>query len=84
MNLRHYFDRVVLINLQRRPDRLAQARRALRECRWPFQSPEIFAAVDGQTRRPPAHWPHNSASWACLKSHQRVLKKALADRVKIF
>jgi hypothetical protein len=82
MNLRHYFDRVVLINLKRRPDRLAQARRALRACRWPFKAPEIFEAVDGRVRRPPAWWPHNAASWACLKSHQRVLKKALADQVK--
>jgi len=82
MNLKNYFDRVVLINLPRRPDRLAQAKKNLRQARWPFRSPEIFAAIDGASTRPPKNWRYGAGSWGCLQSHRAVLQQAIADDVQ--
>ncbi len=82
MNLRGYFDRVVLVNLPRRPDRLRQVKKALRECAWPFQQPEVFAAVDGLVSPPPPHWKHQAGAWGCTQSLLAVLEQALADGVK--
>jgi len=81
-DLKGYFDRVVLINLKRRPDRLAQVTKALRECQWPFKQPEIFEAVDGLDLPPPSGWKRGLGAWGCLKSHQQVMRKAIADGVK--
>jgi hypothetical protein len=80
-SLRGYFDRVVLVNLPRRPDRLAQARRALEACDWPFRQPEIFAAVDGRTAALPAGWRFGRGAWGCLQSHAQILTRAIADGV---
>jgi len=82
MKIKSYFDRVVLINLKRRPDRLARIKRELRRCRWPFKQPEIFEAVDGLVARPPASWSASPGAWGCLESHRQILSRALADGVK--
>lgn len=44
-NLQQTFDRVVVINLARRADRLARFNRLL--CDWPFKTPQRFEAIDG-------------------------------------
>jgi len=82
MNLKKHFDRVVLINLKRRPDRLARVKAALKECRWPFKQPEIFEAVDGLISPPPAGWRASPGAWGCLQSHRQILSRAIADGVK--
>jgi len=82
MNLARYFDRVVVINLKRRPDRLARVTAALRRCHWPFLQPMVFAAVDGLVETPPAHWKAGPGAWGCLQSHHRVLRQAIQDGVE--
>jgi hypothetical protein len=82
LNLLTYFDRVVLINLKRRPDRLKQAQDALRQCRWPFKWPEVFEAVDGSTALIPPHFKHGPGAWGCLKSHKQILEQAVKDHVR--
>lgn len=81
MDLTHYFDRVVLVNLKRRRDRLVQTQRALRQCRWPFQSPQVFAAIDGTLTPPPAKWRKMAGVWGCAQSHLAILEQALRDGV---
>jgi len=82
MNLQQYFDRVVVINLKRRPDRLARLKQSLQQCQWPFQEPEIFEAVDGRVYPPPPGWRSGPGAWGCKMSHQTVLGQAVADGVK--
>jgi hypothetical protein len=81
LNLLTFFDRVVLIGLRRRPDRLAQAAEALRRCDWPFRQPEYFPAVDGLLSPPPAYFKHGHSAWGCLCSHRRVLGRAIRDGI---
>jgi len=82
MNFKNYFDRVVLINLKRRPDRLAQTKKNLRAAGWPFLMPVIFPAKDGKTLRPPKDWRHGKGGWGCLQSHRAILQQAWADGVQ--
>ncbi len=81
MNFERYFDRVLLINLKRRPDRLAKALDALKNCRWPFQWPEIFPAIDGSVVPCPSTWKSGGGAWGCMKSHQAILERAISDGV---
>lgn len=82
MNLKEYFDRVVLINLRRRPDRLTQVTKSLQLCNWPFKQPEVFEAVDGLTESCPDSWLSGKGAWGCLCSHHRVLDLAIRDGVR--
>ena len=75
------FDRAVVINLPRRPERLARFRAATAPD-WPFAIPQTFAAVDGSTCPPaPPSWSHGPGAWGCLQSHRAVLDAAIADGV---
>lgn len=74
------FDRVVVISLERRPDRLAGFWERLPPD-VPFPRPVVFAGIDGQAERPPAWWKTSAGAWGCLRSHQLVIASALADGV---
>jgi len=81
MDLLNYFDRVVVLNLKRRPDRLARLNAALRECHWPFKHPTVFSAVDGNLVPFPEGWQSGAGAWGCMRSHQRIFEEAMMDRV---
>ncbi len=79
MDLRQYFDRVVLINLKRRPDRLTHAKQVLELSQWPFKPPVVMEAVDGTIASKPLHWKSSPGAWGCLRSHQQALQSAILD-----
>ena len=78
--LANFFDRVVVINLARRADRLARFSKRL-EGNWPFAMPERFEGIDGSALPMPATWDKGAGAWGCLQSHRAVLDSAIADGV---
>lgn len=80
--LREYFDRVVVINLARRVDRLEAFEHELTEKGWPFKRPEVFSAVDGAKVCAPKGFVSGDGAWGCVRSHVAVLERALNDGVK--
>jgi len=80
------FDRVVVLNLDRRPDRLTAFRSRV-PTDWPFCSVERVPAFDGsaipRSEIPAWYAPDNKeryrGAWGCFQSHLGVWQKALAD-----
>lgn len=80
IELNRTFERVVVINLRRRADRLQRFWERL-EGNWPFAQPRRFEAIDGSTVPMPATWDKGPGAWGCLLSHRAVLDAAIADGV---
>lgn len=68
------FDRTVVINLKRRPDRLARFQAEFKGS--PFGTPEVVEAVDGHTMQPPASFQSGAGAFGCKQSHVQVLNQA--------
>jgi hypothetical protein len=73
------FDRVVVINLARRAERMARFNQLFQA--WPFKTPQRFEAIDGSQVPLPGDWPHGPGAWGCMLSHRAVLGSAIADGV---
>lgn len=80
------FDRVVCINLARRPERWQRFQAGL-PTDWPFRPATRFEAIDGQ-RVPPPEWygcspevpdwrNRRRGPWGCLRSHLAIWEQAL-------
>lgn len=80
--LKTYFDRVVVINLDRREDRWKAVQEKLAKINWPFKEPERFSAYDGDKLPTPIGWTSGKGTWGCLLSHREVLARAIQDRVQ--
>jgi glycosyl transferase family 25 len=77
--LKNYFDRVVIINLDRREDRWKAIKDKLSKINWPFKEPERFSAYDGNYLPTPVGWKDGPGTWGCLLSHREVLARAIQD-----
>lgn len=75
------FDRVVVISLARRPDRLAAFQSRLADA-WPGTKCEVFVAVDGQQEPPPPGWKTTPGAWGCYRSHLAVIEQAIAEGIE--
>ena len=71
------FDRVVVVNLARRPERIARFWQTLGN--WPFRKPERFEAIDGSAVSVPPEWKMGAGAWGCMLSHRQILRSAIAD-----
>ena len=76
------FDRIIVISLRRRPDRLAAFRDRIAEA-WPAGAARltVFEAVDAHRCPPPEWWRGPAGAWGCYRSHQRIIEEALADEL---
>jgi hypothetical protein len=79
--VREFFNRVVVISLKRRTDRLERLKRELGAVDWPFVDPILFEAVDGNKVPVPATWGSGGGAWGCMQSHRWVLERAIIDDV---
>jgi len=80
------FDRCVVINLDRRPERLQAFRKRL-PIDWPFAPVERVPAFDGVNAEPPPwyggeHRRRLAGAWACFSSHLAIWRQALADGIE--
>lgn len=80
MDLHSFFDRVLVINLDRRPDRWNSFKKNL-PTDWPFRAPERFRAIDGRHVKPPDWWREGGGAWGCYRSHARVLEDCLQNGI---
>lgn len=81
-----YFDRVFVISLGRRPDRLKDFVASI-PSPWPFASVEVVKAIDGKACRHPKWWKQGGGAWGCYRSHLNIIENALNDgkkRILIF
>lgn len=76
------FDQVWVINLKRRPDRLAGFWKAFDKSNWPFRKPKVFQAIEGDKVGVPKFWQTGGGSYGCLRSHLAILERAIMDDVE--
>lgn len=77
--VKDFFDRVVVINLDRRRDRWDALQKKFAAINWPFKDPERFSAYDGSKLPVPVGWTSGPGTWGCMLSHREVLSRAIQD-----
>lgn len=77
-----FFERVVVINLRSRPDRLSAFLANVDMADWPFRVPEIVYGVKGSAVPVPACFVAGAGAFGCRQSHISVLQQALTDGVE--
>jgi hypothetical protein len=78
----NYFERVYLINLKFRPERLQSALGAVQGPEWLFPEPKVLEAVDGHSLPLPSWWRGSPGAWGCRQSHIRVLEDCISDDIQ--
>jgi hypothetical protein len=79
--LGNYFDQVWVINLKRRPERLARFWQSIEKSGWPFRTPTVFRAIDASKVGVPRFWRSGAGSYGCMRSHLVLLERAVQDDV---
>lgn len=82
-----HFDRVHLINLDRRPDRLEKfwlryPYAATTQARMPL--PQRVSGLDGEKLGKPAWFSQQAGAWGCLRTHLQLIEQAINSGESIF
>ena len=75
--LETFFDRVYVVNLDRRPDRWDSFQKRVHASGWPFAAAQRFSATDGQQEPPPDWYRPGKGAWGCYRSHVRAMQDAI-------
>ena len=81
MDLKHFVDRVYVINLKRRPDRLRAFFKRLEQYGWPFKEPIVYQAIEGDKVGVPPEFTQGGGAYGCRMSHLRILQDCLMEDV---
>ncbi len=73
------FDRVFVLNLDRRPDRLGAFYASFSRSGWPYGYPERFRALDGRLCPKPAWYKWQAGAWGSRQTRTRLLEQALNE-----
>jgi GR25 family glycosyltransferase involved in LPS biosynthesis len=76
------FDRVYLINLESRPDRLEAFRERQKLRGWKLPDPIVYPAIHGDTVGAPKRFTEGGGAHGCRQSHVRILEDCLMDGVE--
>jgi Glycosyltransferase family 25 (LPS biosynthesis protein) len=82
LQLRKMFQQVWVINLKRRKDRLARFSLEIKKSQWPFSSPKVFNAIEGDKVGIPKFWQTGGGSYGCMRSHLLLLERAIQDDIE--
>lgn len=85
MTLTDAFDRVFVLNLAHRPDRLKRVLQHLQDMGLLGGAPsviEVVPAVSGDLLPPPKWWGAGNGAWGCLLSHTRVIQRAMTEELR--
>jgi len=78
------FERVAVINLDRRPERWEAFLRGVEAIKgWPWRL-ERFSAIDGSVVPPPRLWEDTGGygGWGCMASHRELLTHSIQDGIE--
>ena len=75
------FERVYVISLANRPERLVAFQERLPKD-WPFLQPVLYPGVDGRLATHPVWWNGGAGGWGCFRSHIRIFEDCLHDGVE--
>lgn len=83
-SLKSLFDRVYVINLRTRPDRLNQFYEGLEKHHWPFRWPEVWEGVPSSSGKVPCPtgFTEGGGAFGCRQSHVGILQRCLMDDVE--
>jgi len=81
IDLKDFVDRVYVINLKRRPDRLRAFFQRLQQYGWPFKEPIVYPAIEGDKVGVPPEFTQGGGAYGCRMSHLRILQDCLMDDV---
>lgn len=76
-DLRRFFGGAYVLNLDTRPDRLADFNRRLEEAG--LTGVTRYRAIEGDKCPHPAWWRAGNGAWGCMMSHARLCQDALLD-----
>lgn len=79
--LKDQFEKVYVINLERRQDRLERFFELLPND-WPFQRPERYAAIDGGAVPHALWWRGGRGAWGCYRTHLNILEHCMNEKIE--